>query len=153
MVAPLADRRGLEGQETRVSDEVELHSDVAVVDWERLKADLSTDDFDNGRSAEELRNSFAASHTVVFAELGGRTVGTARLLADGICNAYLIDVWTHTPLRRRGIATQMVKRCLAAVPGHHVALFTDRHRAFYTSLGFEEEQIGMSQVAGQWLNR
>ena len=32
--------------------------DLAAVDWARLKDDLSADDFDNGRTPDELRRSF-----------------------------------------------------------------------------------------------
>jgi len=96
------------------------------VDWERLKEDLAADQFDNGRTSDELRRSFEASRFVAFAWDGDRIVGTARLLTDGVCNAYLVDVWTLTAYRRRGIGRAMVERLLAHVPGHHVVLFTER---------------------------
>jgi ribosomal protein S18 acetylase RimI-like enzyme len=90
---------------------------------------------------------------VVFAWDGDRIVGTARLLTDGVCNAYLVDVWTLSPYRRRGIGRAMVERLLARVPGHHVALFTEHEAHFYEGLGFREERVGMSKVVGTWLNR
>ena len=43
-------------------------------------------------------------------------------------------------------------RLLAAVPGQHVALFTSEHAAFYATLGFQPEHVGMSQIVGTWLN-
>jgi len=123
------------------------------VDWRRLKEDLGADRFDNGRTPDELRRSFEASRFVVFAWAGDRIVGTARLLTDGVCNAYLVDVWTLSPYRRRGIGRAMVERLLARVPGHHVVLFTEREAHFYEELGFREERVGMSKVVGTWLNR
>ena len=123
------------------------------IDWARLKEDLAADRFDNGRTPEELRRSFEASQFVVFARDGDRIVGTARLLTDGVCNAYLVDVWTLTAYRRRGIGRAMVERLLAHVPGHHVVLFTERGAHFYEGLGFREERVGMSKVVGTWLNR
>jgi len=122
------------------------------VDWVALKADLNTDDFDNGRSAGQLRASFAASGLIVLAWAADRLIGTARALTDGVCNAYLIDVWTATPYRRRGAGTAMVRDLLQRLPGQHVALFTSDHRAFYESLGFASEYDGMSQVVGRWLS-
>ena len=65
----------------------------------------------------------------------------------------MVDVWTESPHRRRGIATEMVKRLLATVPRHHVGLFTENHVSFYRALGFEEEHTGMSVIVGKWLNR
>jgi GNAT superfamily N-acetyltransferase len=123
------------------------------VDWSALKTDLAADDFDNGRTPEELHRSFAKSYSVVIAWAENRVVGTARLLADGVCNAYLVDVWTASQHRRKGIGTNMVRRLLDSVPGHHVGLFTEEYAGFYRSLGFEEEDVGMSLVVGLWLNR
>jgi len=62
------------------------------IDWERAKADLAADAFDNGRSAEALRRSFEHSRHVVFVRDGDHVVGMARLLSDGVCNAY--TSWT-----------------------------------------------------------
>ena len=132
---------------------VRYSPDLRNIDWAELKNRLARDDFDNGRTPEELRESFANSHSAIVAWVGDRVVGTARLLADGVCNAYLVDVWTDSRYRRRGIGSAMVKHLLTAVPGHHVGLFTDDHRAFYESLGFKIEDVGMSAVVGSWLNR
>ena len=58
----------------------ELRRDLAGVDWAAVKADLARDRFDNGRTPEELRRSFAASAHVCLAWVDGRVVGTARVL-------------------------------------------------------------------------
>jgi GNAT superfamily N-acetyltransferase len=136
-----------------VDSSVRYQSNLDGVDWNALRDRLIADDFDNGRTPEELRRSFAASHSVAIAWRAHDVVGTARLLADGVCNAYLVDVWTDSRVRRTGIGTEMVRRLLAGVQGHHVALFTDEYPDFYRSLGFQEERVGMSKVAGLWLNR
>src|SRR5258707_3877288 len=41
---------------------------------------------------------------------GDHLVGMARLLSDGVCNAYLVDVWTLSSYRRRGIADRKSTR-------------------------------------------
>jgi GNAT superfamily N-acetyltransferase len=94
------------------------------IDWAQAKADLAADDFDNGRTPEALRRSFEQSEHVAFARDGVRVVGMARLLSDGVCNAYLLDVWTASPYRRRGIGSAMVRRLLERLPGQHVGLQT-----------------------------
>jgi GNAT superfamily N-acetyltransferase len=132
---------------------ISFDRDLAGIEWAAVKADLSADGFDNGRTPEELQRSFVASHATVVARHGDRVVGTARILADGVCNAYLVDVWTASPHRRTGIGSTMVKLILETVPGHHVGLFTTDHVDFYRGLGFEEETTGMSLVVGSWLNR
>ncbi len=134
-----------------MNDPIEIRMAADGVDWTVLKKDLADDDFDNGRTPEQLEASFANSFAVAFAWAGDRCIGTARLLSDQVCNAYLIDVWTASSHRRRGIAYRMIEHLLECVPGQHVALFTEHAPELYSSLGFKEERIGMSRVAGEWL--
>src|SRR4051794_29740574 len=122
------------------------------VDWAQAKADLAADDFDNGRSPEALRRSFEQSQHVAFARDGNRVVGMARLLSDGVCNAYLIDVWTLSSYRRRGIASTIVRMLCEQVPGQNVGLQTDDAQALYASLGFEPQPEHWSLVVGRWLD-
>jgi predicted GNAT family acetyltransferase len=123
------------------------------IDWAQLKADLTADDFDNGRTPEELRRSFENSAVVVFARDGDRVIGKARALSDGVCNAYVVDVWTHSDYRRRGIASRMMALLAEGLEGQHIYLFTDDAEAFYQSLGYRRQGIGMSIVIGRWLGR
>lgn len=125
--------------------------DVEAVDWVAAKIDLAADGFDNGRSPEQLRRSFANSRHVVFARDGGRVVGMARLLSDDVCNAYLVDVWTSSDQRQRGIGRAMVRRLLDRVPGQHVGLQTTDRAEFYARLGFAPQPEFWSTVVGEWL--
>ena len=117
---------------------VTVDSQLCRVDWAqaKAKADLSADDFDNGRSPEALRRPFGASAHVALAWDGARLVGMARLLSDGVCNAYLLDVWTASSHRRRGIGSAMVRYLLGRVPGQHVGLQSADAGVFYRRLGF-----------------
>ncbi len=132
--------------------------DVAVggslegIDWKQAKADLAADRFVNGRSADALRLSFEQSQHVALARDGDRIVGMARLLSDGVCNAYLVDLWTASPYRRRGIATALIRRLLDEVPGQHVGLQTDDAQKLYESVGFRAQPEFWSLVVGSWLD-
>lgn len=117
-----------------------------------MKAELAADDFDNGRSPEALRRSFEQSQHVAIARDAERVVGTARLLSDGVCNAYLVDVWTASSHRRRGIASALVRHLLEEVPGQHVGLQTSSAQALYASLGFREQPEFWARVVGTWLD-
>jgi predicted GNAT family acetyltransferase len=99
-----------------------------------------------------LRRSFEQSQHVAFARDGDRVVGMARLLSDGVCNAYLVDVWTMTSYRRQGIASTLVRMLCERVPGQHIGLQTDNAQALYASLGFEPQPDFMSLVVGRWLD-
>jgi GNAT superfamily N-acetyltransferase len=131
---------------------LEISGQITRVDWEQAKADLAADRFDDGRSAAALRRSFEQSEHVAFAWLDDRLVGMARLLSDGVCNAYLLDVWTRSSARRRGIATRLVRHLIDAVPGQHIGLQTDDAEGFYRLLGFAREPQFMGLVVGKWLD-
>jgi ribosomal protein S18 acetylase RimI-like enzyme len=131
---------------------VRIDDSLEGIDWAQAKADLVADDFDNGRSAEALRRSFEQSQHVAVARDGDRLVGMARMLSDGVCNAYLLDVWTSSSHRRLGLGSAMVRRLLEEVPGQHVGLQTDDMRAFYAPLGFGPQPEFLSHVVGTWLD-
>ncbi|MFB9239488.1 GNAT family N-acetyltransferase [Plantactinospora siamensis] len=132
--------------------EVEFSMSTDGVDWAGLRAALVTDRFDNGRTPEQYRRSHENSHAVVFGRVGDGYVANGRILSDGVCNAYLVDIWTAAPYRRRGVGREVVRRLLATVPGQHVALFTDDMTAFYATLGFRAQAGGMSRIVGRWLD-
>ncbi|MEH1835242.1 MAG: GNAT family N-acetyltransferase [Nostoc sp.] len=125
--------------------------DIENVNWEEMKATLSQDKFDNGRSAEQLKASFANSYGTCIAYEGDHIIGTARVLSDGICNAYIVDVWTFTPYRHQGIASKMMRILLDKLQGQHVCLFTDDSIPFYEKLGFTERETCLEQIIGKWL--
>ena len=131
---------------------VRIDGSLEGIDWAQAKADLQADDFDNGRNVDALRRSFEQSQHVAFARDGGRVVGMARMLSDGVCNAFVVDVWTMSSYRRQGIASAMMRELLAHVPGQHVGLQTDDAQALYKSLGFEHQPEFWSLVVGSWLD-
>ena len=131
--------------------DITYRMDLEKVDWASLKTDLKNDHFDNGRSLEQYQKSFGNSFAVCIAWDGERVIGNARALSDGICNAYIVDVWTHSQYRHRGIATTMMKHLLKRLQGQHVYLFTDNAQEFYVKLGFKEQGSGMGLVVGKWL--
>ncbi|MDX6466366.1 MAG: hypothetical protein QOI27_1406 [Gaiellaceae bacterium] len=131
---------------------IRIDSSLAGIDWAQAKADLVADRFDNGRTADALRRSFEQSAHVAFARDGDRVIGMARLLSDGVCNAYLVDVWTASAYRRQGIASAMMQLLIDAVPGQHIGLQTDAAQALYESLGFRPQPEFWSLVSGRWLD-
>ena len=131
---------------------VRIAREPAGVDWAAMTSDLRADDFDNGRTPAALRRSFEQSQHVAIAWDGDDAIGTARLLSDGVCNAYLVDVWTRSTHRRQGVATAMLRDLMERVPGQHIALQTDDAQAFYASLGFRRQPEMWSIVVGTWLD-
>ena len=124
---------------------------LAGVDWAALKADLAADYFDNGRTPEQMARSFGASYRCVFGRDGQRIVGTGRVISDGVCNAYLVDMWTHSAYRRRGIGRRMLEAAVRGSRRTALYLFTDDAEAFYAACGFAPRGVGMERVVGNWL--
>jgi len=126
-------------------------ADPNLVDWKLLKEDLVADDFHNGRSTKQLQLSFENSQIQVYCFDGNQCIGTARALSDGVCNAYVVDVWTFTPYRNQGIAGTMMEKIISKCPGQHIYLFTDDAVEFYKKSGFVERPVGLEIVSGEWL--
>lgn len=125
--------------------------DISDINWNELKQRLIEDEFDNGRTPAQYLASAQGSRVNVFAFADGQIIGNLRVLSDGVCNAYMVDVWTYSPFRRQGVAKQMVEIALSRLPGQHVYLFTDTAKGLYEACGFEEQGIGMGRVVGTWL--
>lgn len=125
--------------------------DMDEVDWEEMRETLIADDFHNGRTVEQYEISFRNSAAAIVAHAGEHIIGTARALSDGVCNAYIVDVWTLSAYRRQGIARAMMEMLLARFPGQHVFLFTDDAAAFYERIGFVRRGVGYEVVVGEWL--
>jgi ribosomal protein S18 acetylase RimI-like enzyme len=85
---------------------------------------LAADEFDNGRTPEQLERSFRNSASVCFAYSCNRIVGKGRVLSDGVCNAYLVDLWTLSEFRGQGIAREIVSRLTEGLKGQHVGTGT-----------------------------
>lgn len=131
--------------------EITYETDVTNVDWPHMKSILAEDDFDNGRTPEQLEESFKNSYLSVIAYANNRIIGTARVLSDGVCNAYIVDVWTLSEFRNRGVARMMMETLEKHLEGQHIYLFTDDAETFYHKLGYKEQGVGLAKVVGKWL--
>ena len=131
--------------------EITYETDISNVDWAEMKTTLAGDHFDNGRTPEQLEVSFKNSYLSVIAYAENRIIGTIRVLSDGVCNAYIVDVWTLSEYRNRGVASTMMETAEKYLEGQHVYLFTDDAMEFYRKLGYKEQDVGMGKVVGRWL--
>ena len=131
--------------------EITYSYDLSSIDWAWLKQRLKEDHFDNGRTPEQYQISFENSYVTVFAYHNGEIIGKARALSDGICNSYIVDVWTDSPFRNQGIASVLLQKLEEKLEGQHVYLFTDDAVDFYRKCGYKEQDVGLGKVVGSWL--
>ena len=69
--------------------DISYKTDMSNVDWSEMKSTLVEDNFDNGRTPEQLRISFENSYLSVVAYDGNRIIGTARVLST----AFATPTW------------------------------------------------------------
>ena len=134
-----------------MTEEIQYKSNLKNVDWQEMKKLLEIDRFDNGRTPMQLQKSFENSYASVIAYAGNSIIGTARVLSDGVCNGYIVDVWTLTKYRRQGIASNMIKILMEQLKGQHIYLFADEAIDLYIKLGFQPQPTGLGKVVGEWL--
>lgn len=130
---------------------IKYKTDCEGVDWQQMNDILLKDDFHNGRTIEQHRLSFENSYAVVIVYDGDNIIGTARALSDGVCNAYIVDVWTYSPYRKHGIASNMMAMLADKLQGQHIYLQADDAYNFYLKIGYQERPYGLEKIAGDWL--
>lgn len=93
--------------------EIEISTDPARLDLERIHAALATSYWSAGRSREVVAKSLANS-LCFGAYDGARQIGLARVVTDRATFAYLCDVYVEPEFRGRGVG----KRLMSAVVAH-----------------------------------
>jgi ribosomal protein S18 acetylase RimI-like enzyme len=121
------------------------------IDWAAPTRDLAAGAFDNGRTPAQLERWFRNSAAAVCARDGARVIGKGRALSDGACNAHVVDLWTPSAYRRRGIGRRMLDALCARLAGRHVCLLTDDAPDFCTACGLAARGAAFARGAGQWL--
>jgi ribosomal protein S18 acetylase RimI-like enzyme len=99
-----------------------------------------------GRSEEGIRKMLENTDYHFSAWDGGRLVGFARVLTDGVYRATLWDVVVHPGHQNRGIGEEMMNRILAHPVLSRVEKFWLNTRdkfGFYEKFGFVRSDQGM----------
>ena len=90
---------------------------------------------------ELVRRIVRGSHCFVVARSGTSIVGMGRAISDGASDAWIQDVTVNLDFRRRGIASEIVRRIVARLESDGlmwIGLVAERNTApLYGPLGFE----------------
>ncbi len=95
---------------------------------------------------EELNKAIQNSWSVLYAYMGDTLVGTARVISDGVINAYLCGLGVHPRYRGHGIGRELVWRLAdeCAVSKLHLQLMCEEELVpMYERMGFMVFARGM----------
>lgn len=102
------------------------------------------------RTCEAARRGLAGGLHAVTVRDGGRLVGMGRVVGDGGCFAQVVDIAVAPSHRRRGLATEIVRRLLAwcdaaLPPSCFLSLIADPGaERLYERAGFDR-RLGMGR--------
>jgi GNAT superfamily N-acetyltransferase len=114
--------------------------DPARLDLDAIWEFLSTEAYwHRWRTREQVALQVERAWRVVGAyDEHGRQVGFARALSDGVCDAYLADVYVLPAHRGNGLGKRLVSTMIDEGPGAHLrwTLFTRDAHTLYEQFGF-----------------
>jgi ribosomal protein S18 acetylase RimI-like enzyme len=120
--------------------DLELDDDPGRVDLDALWAFLATEAYwARWRDRDTVARQVASAWRVVGAyEPGGRMVGFARAMSDGVSLAYLADVYVLPEFRGRGAGAALVGTMIESGPGaaFRWMLHTADAHGLYRKFGF-----------------
>jgi ribosomal protein S18 acetylase RimI-like enzyme len=97
--------------------------------------------------AERFKAMMEKTDRTVVAFEGGRVVGFARALCDGVSNGYISMVAVATDKRGQGIGRELVNRLVGDDAGVTWVLRAGRNSGgFWEKLGFKASEIAMEKV-------
>lgn len=119
----------------------ELDDDPTRLDFEVVWGFLSTEAYwHRWRTAEQVRAQIDTAWRVIGAydAASGAQAGFARALSDGICDAYLADVFVLPDHRGHGLGKAIVSAMVDQGPGAHLRwwLSTADAHGLYEQFGF-----------------
>lgn len=102
------------------------------------------------RAPEELEAAFSNSFATVFVWRGGRVMGAARALSDGVYCATVVDVAIHPDVQRMGLGTAMMEALLSRLPFDKIYLTAVQGKEdFYEKFGFQRQNGAMGLYSGE----
>ena len=123
----------------RLDHGYELDDDKARIDLAEVHRVLSTECYwALGCPYELIERTAREAARVVGLYHGGRQVGYARVVSDGLAVTYLADVYVHADHRGRGLGLELVREAVDNGPHRDLrwSLHTKDMHGLYARLGF-----------------
>jgi len=118
---------------------LELDDDPARIDVGEVHRFLSSESYwARGRPRETVARLVRTADRVVGLYDGGRQIGFARAVSDGVAFAYLADVYVLSAYRGRGLGVELVREIVEKGPYEKCKwlLHTADAHGMYRKLGF-----------------
>ena len=118
---------------------IELDDDPARVDVDEVHRFLAFESYwARGRPRETVERLVRSADRVVGLYDGGRQIGFARAVSDGVAFAYLADVYVLASYRGRGLGLELVRETVENGPYAECKwlLHTGDAHELYLKLGF-----------------
>jgi len=91
-----------------------------------------------------IKKAFINSQYVVSAWEGNQIIGFARVITDKALFATIWSLMIKPGYQKKGIGTQLIKKCLDKYPKCHFFLFSCKKVVnFYQKVGFNTHEFGM----------
>ena len=122
-----------------LADGYELDDDRARIDIDAVHRYLSEESYwAAGRPRGAVERSVRESARVVGLYHGGRQVGFARAVSDGVAVAYLADVYVLPEARGRSLGVELVREVVEHGPHENLRWLLHTHdgHGLYRKLGF-----------------
>jgi aralkylamine N-acetyltransferase len=126
-----------------VADGIRYHSELAGIDWTEVDQLFRAAGL-GGRDPKIFPNACRQSHTCVFAELDGHTIGMGRLLSDGFFGSAIFDVAVLPQHQCRGIGRKIMGLLHEKLPKMQCLIYAvPGKEGFYERLGYHRCKTGM----------
>lgn len=135
--------------------EFELSDDPARLDVDAVWTFLSTEAYwARWRTRADFEAQLASAWRVVgvYERTGGRTVGFARAVSDGVALAYLADLYVSAEVRGNGLGRLLVREMIDNGPGARFRwlLHTRDAHGLYERFGFTKpDETYLERPAGR----
>lgn len=93
-----------------------------------------------------MKRLIAGSYYMISAYSSGKLIGNARIISDGVTNAYLCGLGVLEPYRKQGVAAQMIQALKEKInaDGLHGQFFCEEPlKEYYEKRGATQFAVGM----------
>jgi GNAT superfamily N-acetyltransferase len=120
-------------------DGLELDDDRDRIDLDAVHDYLSNESYwAAGRTRSQVQESIATAARVIGLYDGGRQIGFARVISDGVHVSHLCDVYVASDYRGRGLGVELVREAVDNGPHANLnwTLATKDAHGLYERFGF-----------------